>query len=73
VDELALNFSDSLSLLKIDADHPASSDLLEKYEVKSIPTLILLDENDEYLDRVVGLKSKTDLTLWIEEYLGILF
>jgi thioredoxin len=64
LEKLAEEFQGQLELVKIDADDPGNDELLIKYDVKSIPTLILLN-GDEVLSTLVGLKSEADLRAWI--------
>lgn len=40
----------------IDADE--NKDLLQKYNVRSIPVLILLDENNNEVERLTGIATK---------------
>lgn len=44
----------------IDADE--NKDLLQKYNVRSIPVLILLDENNNEIDRLTGSTTKDKIT-----------
>ena len=44
----------------IDADE--NKDLLQKYNVRSIPVLILLDENNIEVDRLTGSTTKDKIT-----------
>lgn len=55
-------------MLKIDADAPENEDVMNEYDVRSIPTLVLLDENDKVLGRVIGQKSEPFLQDWIDSF-----
>ena len=44
----------------IDADE--NKDVLQKYNVRSIPVLILLDENNNEIDRLTGSTTKDKIT-----------
>lgn len=52
-----------VSVNKIDADE--NHIIVSKYEVKSIPTFILVDENDEEIRRVRGAISESDFNLFV--------
>jgi thioredoxin 1 len=39
---------------KVDIDTDEGADVVEKFKIRSIPTLVLLDENGEELDKVFG-------------------
>ena len=52
----------SLPMEVIDIDvHP---EVAKEYGVRSVPTLVMLDENIE-TKRMVGTKTKTDLEQWL--------
>lgn len=57
IDELSDEIKD-WKFYKLDADESAA--VMEKYEIMSIPTLLLF-ENGELKDTLVGFKSKEDL------------
>jgi len=42
-------------------------DLAQKYNIRGVPTLILLDDKDEEVRRSVGLLSETQLKEWADE------
>ena len=44
----------------IDADE--NKDMLQKYNVRSVPVLILLDENNNEIDRLTGSTTKDKIT-----------
>ena len=64
---LAKNLSETnlgLPIEVIDIDvHPEIS---AEYGIRSVPTLIMIDENIE-MKRVIGLKTKQQLTEWIND------
>lgn len=51
----------------IDADE--NKDLLQKYNVRSIPVLILLDENNNEIDRLTGSTTKDKITALLNKEL----
>lgn len=44
----------------IDADE--NKDMLQKYNVRSVPVLVLLDENNNEIDRLTGIATKDKIT-----------
>lgn len=44
-------------------------DLTNKHEIKSVPTLVLLDEKDKELSRISGALNKADLCKWVNNYI----
>jgi thioredoxin-like negative regulator of GroEL len=62
VKEVTDNFN--MTLESIDAEN--SPDLVQKYNVKSVPTVILVDDNVE-LARHTGLLPKTKFSEWLAE------
>ena len=51
----------------IDADE--NKDLLQKYNVRSIPVLVLLDENNNEIDRLTGSTTKDKITALLNKEL----
>ena len=51
----------------IDADE--NKDLLQKYNVRSIPVLILLDENNNEIDRLTGSTTNDKITALLNKEL----
>lgn len=66
LDELAGEMSGKASFAKLDIDQGAST--ASKYQVTSVPTLILLKEGQE-VGRLVGLREKGDIQSMIESVL----
>lgn len=66
VDEIANQFAGKLKVVKVDvASNPITP---RNYGVVSIPTLILF-KNGEAVERIVGLRSKTDIESAISKHL----
>ena len=57
LDEIAQNRED-IKVVKVDVDKNA--DLAEKYEIMSIPTIIIM-KNGQVINKYVGLTSKEEL------------
>mgnify|MGYP003537556604 FL=1 len=51
----------------IDADE--NKDMLQKYNVRSVPVLILLDENNNEIDRLTGSTTKDKITALLNKEL----
>jgi thioredoxin-like negative regulator of GroEL len=66
---LNLEYGDRIQLVKVDAEIEGNFDLLAQYDVKSIPTLVLLGAEGEVLDQVVGLQSEPFLRDWFDKHL----
>lgn len=50
--KLLEGFTDA-EVVSLDCDE--NEDLVDKYEVRGLPTLILIDDNDEIISRFVGI------------------
>jgi thiol-disulfide isomerase/thioredoxin len=60
-----------INLVKVDADDSENEHLLEHYDIRSIPTFILVEDGDhgseKTLGTLVGAVSETELSRWIGE------
>jgi thioredoxin 1 len=63
IDELASEYGDKVTVGKIDID--SEQDLAMKFQVSSIPTLIVFKDG-EVAERFVGVTSKSDLATAID-------
>ena len=61
LEEIASELGEKVKVGKLNVDE--SNDLAFKYEVMSIPTLILF-ENGKVVDRLTGLRSKDEIRKW---------
>ncbi len=61
---------DNIHLSKVDADQQHNEDLMEQFDIRSIPTLVLLDEADRVLGALVGQQSEKQLKDWIDGHLN---
>ncbi len=52
------------NFLEVDSDKNAA--LCKKYNVDSLPTMIIVNSNRDVLDRKVGLMSKNELAEWLK-------
>jgi len=59
-----LNRDGDIKFQLIDAD--VNLDLVKKYEIKSVPTVILLEDNVE-IDRIMGAQTREQLETFINQ------
>lgn len=71
LDRLVQEFSDQIDLVKVDADQEGNFDLLAQYNIKSIPTLILLLDN-EVMGTIVGIKPEDELRAWLQVHVSFM-
>ena len=57
-----------LNLVKINVEED-TDDLSAKYNVRNIPTVIVVDDNDVEVKRFSGTKTETDLNKFFDELL----
>ena len=57
IESIALEFKDKVKIIKIDVDQ--SQDIATKYNVASIPTVILFKEG-KIIDTIIGFRQKED-------------
>jgi thioredoxin-related protein len=55
---------------KIDIENPDNTDLVAKYGIKSIPAMVLVDENGEVLEKLVGMNPESRYVELFEKYKG---
>jgi len=60
--------NDNPNVQFLDLDVELNQEKAQKEGVKAVPTLIFKDEDDNEIDRVVGLLPKRDLAKKIKEY-----
>ncbi len=56
--------------LAIDIEHvnvATRPELVDEFNVRAVPTLVLISETEETLGSITGLKTKDALRQWIEE------
>ncbi len=56
IEEIAKEYKDQLTILKVDIDK--CPDLIKKYNIMSIPTLLYLNEKKEVIDQISGFHNK---------------
>ena len=44
----------NIKVIELDVDDPNNNELCFKHQVRSIPTLVMLDENDNVLNKIMG-------------------
>lgn len=49
-------------------DISEDSDLAAKYRIRNVPTLVLVDDNDEDVAILLGAKPKRDIEEWLKNY-----
>ena len=67
IDKLAQEFSDQIDLVKVNADLETNEDLLAEYDIRSIPSLVLVDDKKRMIWLAVGEKSEAALRNLIEQ------
>ena len=63
LEDISEKLGDKVSFYNVDVDE--SPELAMKYQVSSVPCLVLL-KNGELADQSVGFRPETQLTAWIE-------
>jgi thioredoxin-like negative regulator of GroEL len=54
----------------VDADLPENEELLRDYDIRSIPTLVLLNADGEILSAITGTHTEFQLIEWIDSEIG---
>lgn len=57
-----------IDIEEIDIDDPNKQDLVEKYNIRSLPTLIFINEENEELERIVGTVTINKIQSIINKY-----
>ena len=57
----------SLDVTSINIEDDDSEELVEKYNIMSVPVIIFLNDNEEEIKRFIGLTTKTILENFIKE------
>lgn len=63
LDELAREYGTALKVVKVDVQE--NTEIAGKFGISSIPCLILFKDGQE-IDRVVGVKNKSQFKAWID-------
>lgn len=50
-----------------DVDDDSSADLVQKFQIRNIPTIIICDENNEQLGKIVGIVNESLLVQAIND------
>lgn len=50
-----------IEVIELDVDNVNNNELCFKHQVRSIPTLVMMDENDNVLNKVMGAVPKNNL------------
>lgn len=67
LDEIADIYASEVLILKLNADE--NQDVTEKLNVRGLPTMIVMN-NGEELERLLGLTSKTRIAQVLDQHLG---
>ena len=62
----AVHQFENLTLDKVDADKPENEQLLRDYDVRSIPTLVLINDDGEIISAIVGTHTEAQLLQWLD-------
>lgn len=62
---------DDVVLVKVDADSDNNENLMREYDIRSIPTLVLLDPEGNPVGELIGAKSEPFIQDWLDEKLGV--
>ena len=66
LDEISENMSDKIKVVKIDADE--NRELMQKYSVSGLPTLLIFKDGDS-VERMVGLITKSTIVSNLEKHI----
>lgn len=66
-ESVSKNFPD-VQFIKIDADSLFGSEFLDKYSIRSIPTILILDEKNNPVFQHAGILSEANLELLVSTY-----
>lgn len=70
LDKIADEYQDKLELVKVNADLPENEELLREYDIRSIPTLILMLDG-KVMSKSVGAKPEQQLRAWINVHVAL--
>ena len=59
---------DACELVEVDVENDENSDIVEKYSIQSLPTMVLVNENGDELKRWNGIVSLNDLLNDIKDF-----
>lgn len=58
---MAMDEFKTIKVIELDIDESENYDLCLKHQVRSIPTLVMLDDNDNVVNKVMGAIPKNNL------------
>ena len=67
VEEIAKEYKDKVIVLKVNADN--CPNLIRKFEIMSVPTLLFLDKNKKVVNQISGFRNKDIFIKQIDEIL----
>ena len=69
---MAKHFADvdlsNIEFVNVNIDDDANEELVNLYKIRNIPVSIFLDENNEILERVVGIITPSQIQAIIDKY-----
>ena len=57
----------NIEITSVDINDSSNTELVKKYEVRSVPTIIVLDENDNIITKFIGVVTTDKLKEVINE------
>lgn len=69
LEELETEYKDKVTITKLNVDEDQNQDMVQKYNVMSIPTYLFVKDG-EVIDQAVGAQSKATMVKKIEAILG---
>ena len=67
IDEVGRQHAGRLKVVRLDTDQAPA--IAERYQVRGIPTLLVI-QNGEEVDRIVGAVRRPELAQWLERHIG---
>ncbi len=66
IEKVLDSYQDQYDLVKVDADNENNEDLLRQYDIRSIPTLIVLNSDGQFVSAKVGELSEAELKAFLD-------
>ncbi|PIR43186.1 thiol reductase thioredoxin [candidate division WWE3 bacterium CG10_big_fil_rev_8_21_14_0_10_32_10] len=68
VEKVLVDYKGKVDFSEINVDSNQSE--AQKYGIMSIPTFVILDENDKEIDRKMGAMAETQFKNWLDSHLS---
>lgn len=62
---------EQVELQEIEADLAENEELMRKYDVRSLPTFILIDENGKDVGTAVGSSTEAEFRSWVNTTISV--